>query len=118
MTSINNLANEIAKQLKAYTSEVTEQIQESQKTVAKEGANKLKQTSPKDTGEYAKGWRVKKQDKTFVIHNATNYQLTHLLEKGHANVGGGRTAPRVHIAPVETEVIEKFTSDVERILRG
>ena len=47
--------------------------------------------SPKDTGDYKKGWRIKqdKARKSIIVHNATDYQLTHLLEHGHVKRNGG-----------------------------
>ena len=78
---------------------------------AKESAQKLKNTSPKRTGDYAKGWRVKKRGKhDQIVYNATNYQLTHLLENGHVirNKKGtyGRTTGDHHISDVEKEAIQ------------
>ena len=77
--------------------------------VAKEVVQKLKNTSPKGSPhkrKYAEGWRVSKKDKAdLVVHNATNYQLTHLLENSHLVVNKkgtyGRTHPEKHIAPAE-----------------
>ena len=77
--------------------------------VAKEVVQKLKNTSPKGSPhkrKYAEGWRVSKKDKAdLVVHNATNYQLTHLLENSHLVVNKkgthGRTHPVKHIAPAE-----------------
>lgn len=115
---IIDLSNEITKALKEYTSDVEEGLEEAKKEVAKEGVKQLKNTSPKNTGSYAKGWRVKKIGTAQVIHNATDYQLTHLLEKGHAKRGGGRVPPKVHIAPVEEKVIEEYEKRVEKVIRG
>ena len=74
--------------------------------VAKETVQKLKNTSPKKYGDYARGWKVSKKERgSLVVHNATDYQLTHLLENGHVirNKKGtyGRTNGIKHIEPAE-----------------
>lgn len=112
--------------LEEYSEDIQEAINESAKEVAEKGANKLKQTSPKKSGKYAKGWKVKViKGNGYVnatIHNSTNWQLTHLLEKPHAirNANGtwGTSKPKVHIAPVEQECIEEFTKEVENIIKN
>lgn len=74
-------------------------------------------------GSYKAGWR-KKEDrdlsrqqmaKVYQVHNATDYQLTHLLEFGHANARGtGRTPAYVHIEPVQKMIDEKYTAEAEK----
>ncbi|MED4052938.1 HK97 gp10 family phage protein [Niallia taxi] len=113
MVSINQLNNEIMRQLNIYTNEVKEKIIDTQQELGKEAVKELKSNSPKDTGDYRKGWRLKKDKDKVIVHNKTNYQLTHLLEKGHANRDGGRTTPQVHIDPVEERVVAEFISRVE-----
>ena len=93
--------------------------------VAKETVQKLKNTSPRKAGDYAKGWKVsKKRAKgltTLIVHNATNYQLTHLLENGHdiVNKKGryGVSRPIKHIGPAEEwaseELPRKIMEDLE-----
>jgi len=117
VASIDSLASEINRQLARYAQHTDEEIQALAEEVANEGAAKLKEVSPEDTGDYRKGWRVTKVGKKFVVHNATNYQLTHLLEKGHAKVNGGRVAARVHIKPVEEQMIEQFESGIARAVQ-
>lgn len=117
-TSIDNLANEITSVLTEYTTEVEVGLEKAKEDNAKLGAKTLKVTSPKKTGKYAKGWRAKRIGKAWVVHNATDYQLTHLLEKGHAKVGGGRVPGRTHIAPVEEQVIVGYEKQLEKIIRG
>ncbi len=117
-TSIDNLANEITSAIKEYTQEVEEGLEKAKEENAKDGAKKLKVTSPKKTGKYGKGWRAKKIGNAWVVYNATDYQLTHLLEKGFAKVGGGRVAGRPHIAPVEQEVIVGYEKQLEKVIRG
>lgn len=102
----------------AYTKTAAEAVEASMQEVAKDAVSKLKATSPKHTGNYAKGWRAKVQkgstlQKTIIIHNANAPQLTHLLEHGHVKRGGkGRVAAIPHISPVEEEI---KTALVEKI---
>lgn len=111
-----DLSAEIARRLQQYTTDVEESLEVAQKTIGQDGVKKLKSSSPKDTGSYAKGWRLKKAKKGYIIHNKTDYQLTHLLEKGHAKVGGGRVAARPHIKRVEEQVIDDYVAEVERLI--
>ena len=94
--------------------------------VATDTTAKLQVTSPKDTGKYAKGWRVKQGKKAKArneveIYN-TRYQLTHLLEHGHVKVVHGHvlgfTAARPHIAQAEQEAINKLLKGVEEVAKG
>lgn len=100
----------VAVQMKEVLDEVNKEVEQSAKrniqTVAKESVQKLKNTSPRKTGSYEKGWAVKKNgDMDVTVHNKTDYQLTHLLENGHIirNKKGtyGRTSGIKHIKPVE-----------------
>ena len=118
MARIEDLSNEIARALQEYTTEVTEGLEEAKEEVANEAAKKLKSTSPKRTKAYSKGWRAKKVGTAWVVHNATRYQLTHLLEHGHAKRGGGRVAGIPHISPVEEKAIDEYTKRVEKVIRG
>ncbi|GGJ61997.1 HK97 gp10 family phage protein [Virgibacillus salexigens] len=117
-----DITKEITNAVREYTNEVKEGIQEAQKDVSKETAMDLKRTSPKGDykggGAYAKGWRAKKTKRGYVVHNATKYQLTHLLEKGHAKRGGGRVPAYPHIGPAEDRAIDEYEKRVEKVIRG
>lgn len=117
VVKIQNIAGEIARHLRQYTSQVEEEVKQVSDEVTKDGVKELKATSPKDTGRYAKGWTRKKQGEGYVIHNKV-YQLTHLLEKGHAKRSGGRVAPRVHIRPVEEKMIKDLEERIERAIKS
>ncbi|RKJ32016.1 hypothetical protein D7X33_39910, partial [Butyricicoccus sp. 1XD8-22] len=69
-------------------------------------------------GAYAKSWKASKINGKWVIHNVKHYRLTHLLEKGHAKVGGGRVQSYPHIAPVEKELVEEYIKGAEEAIRG
>ena len=112
---INEILNE-------YSLEIQEMIETESKAIAKEGALKLKSTSPKLTGDYAKGWRVKTEKGkgwiSNIIHNATDYQLTHLLEKPHLLRNGRLSTPKVHISPVEQECTKEYEQKVEQDIKN
>ena len=107
----------VTAQMTELLDEVNKGIEKSAKTniqqVARESVNKLKNTSPVKSGSYARGWGTKKQgDMDVVVHNRTDYQLTHLLENGHVirNKKGtyGRTHGIKHIAPVEEWAVDEL----------
>lgn len=61
---------------------------------------------------------LKKDKKSNKIHNKTDYQLTHLLEKGHAKRNGGRVNPEVHIRPNEERAVKEFESRIKGAIEG
>ena len=113
---INGLSHEISRQLALFAGACQTEVTKAADECADLGVAKLKQNSPKGvTGDYADGWNKKKQGTKRIIHNATEYRLTHLLEKGHATRDGGRTRAFPHIKPVENELEIEF---VERVSNG
>lgn len=119
----------MGKILDQYDDEVKKATDASIEKVSKEAVQKLKNTSPKGTPHrrrYAEGWRKKKVKgrngiDEVIVHNATNYQLTHLLENGHVvrNAKGtyGRTNGIKHIKPVEEWAADALPQEIERRLR-
>lgn len=94
-----------------------EQMKEIIDDVAKETVKELKTTSPKQKGKYKKGWKKKVTYENSVRKRTTIcnsvYQLTHLLEKGHAKRNGGRVPAIPHIKPAE----ERAVANIERRLQ-
>jgi len=121
--NIDQLAAEIAKGLAEYSQDVVEKVNVSSEKVGKAAVKQLKQTSPKKTGKYAKSWTISTekaigQPDLRIIHaKAPHYRLAHLLEYGHAKVGGGRVEGRPHIRPAEEEVIREFTREIEEAIK-
>jgi hypothetical protein len=118
--NVDKLAAQIARELKMFSGEVVDKVNVSSERVGKEAVKMLKKTSPKDSGEYAKGWKMttfkaKAQPDKRIIHNK-NGQLTHLLENGHAKVNGGRVEGIPHIRPAEEMVIKQFVAEVEEAI--
>ena len=121
--NINQLAAEIAKGLAEYSQDVVEKVNISSEAVGKAAVKQLKQTSPKRHGKYAKSWTMKTEPEVGqpdlrIIHaKAPHYRLTHLLEHGHAKVGGGRVEGKPHIRPAEEQVIKDFVQEVEEAIK-
>ena len=117
-----DIAEEIAKELQAYTVEVQIKVEKAAKRIGREAISKLKETSPRGHGKehYADGWkaRLEKSDMGFhiTIYNAKKPGLTHLLENGHLNRDGSRTKAFPHIKAVQDEANEKLVREIEKIL--
>lgn len=122
-----NFEDVIGKYLKTYEAEAIETLTGTITEVAKESVKKLKATSPKRTGAYAKHWTYTVEKSRLkigavVYGNKPTYRLAHLLEHGHARRGGGRAVDPSpiggHIAPVEEwacdEVVNRFIEKMER----
>ena len=115
--------------LENYAEDIQEDVEESTDIITKEAKQELIQTSPKGgiarRTKYYKGWAIKigartrKKNYRFtkVIWNKTNYQLTHLLEFGHATRNGGRTRAIAHIRPIEEKYGTKFADLLDRKIR-
>ena len=120
----NLLSKELSKALENYADDISAEVEEVANKVGKEAVNELEQTSPRGARkEYCKGWRLKKDKKgkniyTIKIHNKTDYQLTHLLEFGHATKNGGRTKAQPHIRPVEKKYSEEFERELKQKIGG
>ena len=104
--SIDDLAAVIAEELEDYRQEVADGIKKEIRTAGKQCVEELKATSPKRTGAYARSWKLQTvyEDKESVqvrVYNKDHYQLTHLLEDGHARVDGGRVEAKPHIRQAE-----------------
>lgn len=82
------------------------------KQAAKDIVKKLKSTSPRKKGGYAKGWKVTYQDGVYIVHNSRFPGYTQLLEKGHDVVVNGKKVGHAngipHIKPAEEAGVDDF----------
>ena len=120
---IDQLADEITKGLKEYADLATDDMKKSVRKAGNAVRKEIAQTAPTDTGTYAKSWSVKKTKETsnsleVTVHSKNRYQLTHLLEHGHAKRGGGRVAARPHIAKAEENAIDTLEQEILKALGG
>ena len=118
----NDSILDITEILNDYSEEIQESISKTAEEKSIEARNELREVSPKRTGDYRKGWRVKvirgRDWIDCIVHNATNYQLTHLLEKPHAKRNGGVTTPKVHIKPVEEQIVKEYENEIQTIIKN
>ena len=109
--------------LNQYGKQCSEVVNEAVHEVSKEALKKLKKESPKRTGLYKKGWKVKKNNDKFSANDilygkeASTYAIAHLLEHGHATRNGGRTAPIPHVKNVEEWAQKALVDTVEKKLK-
>lgn len=113
MAKTKSVSIQMKQILDQFDDKVNDVLEESADKVSRESVDKLRNTSPKKSGGYAQGWTVTKESpKSIIVHNATHYQLTHLLENGHVirNKKGtyGRAPAHKHIKPVETWANKEF----------
>ena len=118
---IDKLRDAVNKELEKWAKDETATVEEITRTLGKKGAQGARQASAGayGGGKYASGWTVTMETErlgtTAIIHNKTP-GLPHLLENGHAKRGGGRVPGRVHLAPVEEELVKAFQKALEERL--
>ncbi|HEY9575487.1 MAG TPA: HK97-gp10 family putative phage morphogenesis protein [Lachnospiraceae bacterium] len=118
---IDSLSSEVMKELEKYADVTTENVKKAVQNAGKTVRDEIKASAPSDTGKYSKSWTVKTVRETsnsleLVVHSRNRYQLTHLLEFGHAKRGGGRVAARPHIAAAEEKAIRVFEEEIKEAI--
>ena len=120
---IDGMADAIVKELSAWSKEVVGALKEEVQAVGEDTAKELRQTSPKRRGAYARDWASKVtyddwQDIRVTVYNKRHYQLTHLLENGHAKVNGGRVNGFPHISVAEENAARALEKKVKVRISG
>ena len=125
--TVDKLASAIMQELEEFQGVTEEAVEKGVSETAKEAVKELQNAHPAGSGmygswdkKYNKGWKVmqtktdKRYHKKATIHNATDYQLTHLLEKGHALRQGGRAKAFPHIAPVAEKCEDQLVKNIKK----
>jgi hypothetical protein len=110
------LSDAIMEGLEEYKNLSTDAMKEAVEKTAKNVKKEIQGKAPVRTGKYKKSWKVTKTDenaeKLVMTVHAGRYQLTHLLEHGHAKRGGGRVAAIPHIAPAEADGVKELEDEI------
>ena len=119
--NIDKLANELVQMIKAYTEDVVACIEKETESTADLILKDVVRNAPKKTGEYAKGFKKTKKKLAggvkYYVWNKKHYRRVHLLEMGHAKVGGGRVAGKPHLRPAHDKYAKGYVSRVKNIIK-
>lgn len=121
---VSDFTGSVTNIYKSYASSVQEEVNEAVKDVAGQARDQLKVEGDfkNGSGKYRKGWRITFNETRFgleaTIHNKV-YQLTHLLESGHAKWLWGRSTGETvqafpHIEKVNEEAQKKLEEEIVR----
>lgn len=120
---VGELADAVMKELDEYADTTAENVKKAVKSAGTTVKKEINANAPKDTGTYAKSWRIKQVKETanslaVTVYSKNRYQIAHLLEHGHAKRGGGRVAAKPHIAKAEEIGVNQMTEEIERGIRN
>ena len=117
--SVDRMAEAVMKGLLEYAELATDVMKDCVKKAGNTVKKETQAGAPVRTGKYKRSWAVKRQRETsstleVVVHSRNRYQLTHLLEKGHAKRGGGRVKAVPHIASAEEKGVRELEEGIKR----
>lgn len=123
---VDQLGEAIAKELTIYSDNVIEGIKNEAKSHVKQLVKDTKATAP--VGNRSKHYRDSITSKktaetdrsieyTWYV-KGSDYRLSHLLEKGHANRDGGRTPGTHFIQSASDPILEDYIKAVEEVIKN
>ena len=121
--SIDDLASAVIKELEAYDAQVTVATKKAVEKVAESCRKDIELHAPQNTGKYKNSWKKKlsyysANEARYTVYSS-RYQLTHLLEYGHAKwvygyYTGGRVSAKPHIRPAESRAERQLVEEIKR----
>lgn len=111
----------LEKILNGVESNISECIVKPISTSVRYGAKIARWAAPMKTGKYAGGF-TSKTDKTGkrhcvgTIYNKAKPGLVHLLEKGHATIGGGRVRAYPHLSIAAEETFALLDKELDKAI--
>lgn len=119
----DDLGSAVRSMLDDYREDVAGAVCAAVVETGKQALKTVREKSPKDRGDYGKGWRMTKAESgllthqtSVTIHNAKFPHLVHLLEKGHQKAGGGRVEGIPHVSIAEDEARKRLPELAQKMI--
>ena len=117
--TVDQMADAIMDGLLEYAELATDTMKDCVKKAGNTVKKETQANAPVKSGRYKNSWAVKRQKETSTtlemeVHSRNRYQLTPLLEKGHAKRGGGRVKAMPHIGPAEEKGIRMLEDSIRK----
>lgn len=124
---VGHLSGAVTQTLDEYRNATLSDMEAAVDAAAKVGMETLKSNIDSagigQSGQYKRSWKLRKATLNNrwgygkVLYSTRPY-LPHLLENGHAKVGGGRVAGRPHIAPAEQAAQNALLRELQSRIGG
>ena len=123
--NIDRLADEVVKALEDFRDVTVDVMKDAVDRTAKETVEDIRgnvdASGIKGGGKYRKSWAAKKDAGArgryayakVVYAKDPHYRLTHLLEHGHAKIGGGRVPAYPHVKAAEDSAQERLAQYIK-----
>lgn len=123
--SVECTADDFAVNINRMLAEIADSIEGGMEPVVRDSckvARKLaRKDAPKLTGTYRRGFTYTMKGTgaqvSGEVGNRLKPGLVHLLEKGHATIGGGRVQAYPHVAPAAEEAYEVLENGIDELVR-
>jgi len=120
--NIDDFAREMTDMIREYTEDVSAAIDAEVDNTAIKVLKEVKRLARKRSGEYARTFVITNKslpgNRKYVVWNKKHYRRVHLLEYGHAKVGGGRVRAYPHLDPAHRRYGLTMPDRIKRIIEN